>query len=86
MNNIVDLDNQPYDIAWHAKIKRWVSWRKIISSFEVLVLLLGMVIVILFAFGVINVSLTNSEKINLLLTETSIQLQAIADGCLKGGE
>lgn len=86
MNNIVDLGNNPYDLTWHAKVKRWRIWKKIIISFEVMALGLALLTMILIAFGIVNISLTNSEKIELLLTETSLQLQAVADGCLKGGE
>ena len=86
MNNIVDLGNNPYDLTWHAKVKRWRIWKKIIISFEVMALGLALLTMILIAFGIVNISLKKKKKIELLLTETSLQLQAVADGCLKGGE
>ncbi len=87
MNDIVDLDNKPFDVSAYKKFNRWIVLRKVISSFEILVLALGVSLIFLIAFGIVNISLTNSEKIDTLLTETSLQLEAVADGCLhKGGK
>ncbi len=87
MSNIVDLDNEPFNVSWHAKVKRWILWQKASNFLAFSGMVLMILIMSLFAFGMVNVSFKNSEKINLLLTETSLQLQAISDGCLnKGGE
>ncbi len=76
MPNIVDMDNQPINPMPYVKKRKWPGFDQIIT---VLMLPVIVFVTITLSFGIIKTTYDNSSNIRMLLTETSIQLEAIAN-------
>lgn len=88
MNDIVDLDNKPVDPDDYEIVTPWfwqnLDRNEICALIATTFLCLSIIAVILFSIAQI---VSSDRRLDLLLIETSLQLEAVADGCLhKGGK
>lgn len=87
MNNIVDTHGNPVDADDYEIVKPWF-WQRM-STDELLLWVLSISLPLLVLTTIVLVTMqtiAHDKRMDLLLTETSLQLQAVADGCLKEGE
>lgn len=83
MNNIVDTHGNPVDADDYEIVKPWFWQRMSTADLSLVIFTSLMFLNVIFwiVFFIIDTMKTD-KRMDLLLTETSLQLQAVADGCL----
>lgn len=88
MNNIIDTNGRPVDADDYEIVKPWFWETSGFLKFAAVTLCaFALMFLVAETFHLILKIYSTDKRMDILLTETSVQLQTIADGCLnKGGE